>query len=66
MSATVWFVLRKNGKAEDWIPFYMRPNCDRSYFDSVTGKDEGLKDAIERYAQGGYLMESKSPYKEKR
>jgi hypothetical protein len=64
MSSCVWFVRRERGKAKDWIPFYMRPNCARSYFDATTGKDESLKDAVERYALGGYFMESKSPYLE--
>lgn len=58
----IWFVRRENGKAKDWIPFYTRPNCDRSYFDTTTGKDEGLKDAMERYAKSGYFPEKESPW----
>lgn len=61
----MWFVRRENGKAVDWIRFQMRPNCDRSYFSPLTGKDESLKDAMERYALGGYYAEKESPWKEK-
>lgn len=65
MSSCVWFVRRENGIAKDWIPFFMRPNCDRSYFNSTTGKDESLLDAMERYASHGYYPEKDSPWKEK-
>jgi hypothetical protein len=53
MSGVVWFV---HPKLRHWTPFFMRPDCDRSYFKPCDGTDESLYDAIIRYQKAGLTI----------
>lgn len=59
---TYWFVRREYGKPVDWIAWTARAECERSFFDPNTGKDESLKDAIERYSNIWYFLEENPVY----
>ena len=43
----------EDGKIVDRWPIMFRPECERTYFDARTGKDEGLDEVIERLAKRG-------------
>lgn len=50
----------KSRTSDDKFPVYLRSDCDRTFFDLRTGKDESLFDLINRYNQLGYdVLEAK-------
>ena len=41
-------------KSDSRYPIEFRPDCERTYFEPVTGKDETLVQVIERLDRQGY------------
>ncbi len=51
----VFCLFDNEGNPIDWFPGPdLRPDCDRTYFHPLTGRDEGLHECIERYEKAGY------------
>ena len=45
--------------SNDSFPVLFRPECERTYFDHETGKDESLVEVIERLSSAGYELKDR-------
>lgn len=50
-------------KSGDHYPVRFRPNCARTYFDTMTGQDEGLDELMVRLRRHGWELLSVDEFK---
>lgn len=52
--------------SNDWFPVMFRGDCERTFFDRNTGKDESMVEVMERLAKCDYELRDQPPKREER